>query len=51
MLFQLPAFLMLVSFDEQKMPSLKDPYLTCEPTMSVEKLRKVVLSSSQDISI
>ncbi|KAK2436607.1 RING 1B [Trifolium repens] len=44
--YELPAFLMLVSFDEQKMPSLKDPYLTCEPTMSVEKLRKLVANET-----
>ena len=41
LLFQLTINLMLVSFDEQSIPSLERPYLCCKPTLSVRQLRKV----------
>ncbi|XP_045823874.1 putative E3 ubiquitin-protein ligase RING1a [Trifolium pratense] len=44
--YALPAFIMLVSFDEKRMPSLKDPCLNCEPTMSVNKLCKHVANET-----
>ena len=41
LLFQLTINLMLVSFNEQSIPSLERPYLCCKPTLSVRQLRKV----------
>lgn len=40
-LFQLDIHLMLVSFDEQRIPSLQRPYLCCRPTLSVRQLCQV----------
>ncbi|XP_031279394.1 putative E3 ubiquitin-protein ligase RING1a [Pistacia vera] len=39
---QLDIHLMLVSFDEQRIPSLQQPYLCCRPTLSVRHLRQYV---------
>ncbi|KAL5054208.1 hypothetical protein RYX36_034890 [Vicia faba] len=44
--YELPTFLMLVSLDEQKIPSLEDPCLTCKPTLSVKILRKHVANQT-----
>jgi hypothetical protein len=41
-LFQLDINLMLVSFDEQRVPSLQRPYLCCRPTLSINKLCQVI---------
>ncbi|KAG6778772.1 hypothetical protein POTOM_015118 [Populus tomentosa] len=41
-LFQLDINLMLVSFDEQRVPSLQRPYLCCRPTLSINKLCQYV---------
>ncbi|XP_030972404.1 putative E3 ubiquitin-protein ligase RING1a [Quercus robur] len=47
---ELTINLMLVSFDEQSIPSLERPYLCCKPTLSVRQLRKYVAvqTASQD---
>ncbi|EEF50834.1 ring finger protein, putative [Ricinus communis] len=39
---ELDICLMLVSFDEEKIPSLQRPYLCCRPTLSVKHLRQYV---------
>ncbi|KAK4589873.1 hypothetical protein RGQ29_020456 [Quercus rubra] len=47
---ELTINLMLVSFNEQSIPSLERPYLCCKPTLSVRQLRKYVAvqTASQD---
>ncbi|XP_011027790.1 PREDICTED: putative E3 ubiquitin-protein ligase RING1a isoform X1 [Populus euphratica] len=39
---ELDINLMLVSFDEQRVPSLQRPYLCCRPTLSINKLCQYV---------
>ncbi|KAI4299406.1 hypothetical protein L6164_032873 [Bauhinia variegata] len=39
---ELGIHLMLVSFDEQRIPSLPQPYLCCRPTLSVRHIRQYI---------
>lgn len=41
--FQLDIHLILVSVDEQRIPSLQRPYLCCRPTLLVRQLCQVKL--------
>ena len=43
---QLDIHLMLVSLDEQRIPSLQTPYLCCRPTLSVRHLCQVKQSAT-----
>lgn len=44
--YELPVFLKLVSFDEQRLPNLEESCITCKPTMSVKELCKHVANET-----